>query len=649
MESTTQIVLVLSLLISAAIASIFLYIVWVLEIYAISRIRLLLAAGGWGMAAFAVAWVIQSALLHGGMLTADQIRLVSAPVLEEILKASFLIGLSVCLALRYTADGAVYGFAVGTGFALVESIDYALGNPDQALGIVLSRVLSVNLLHASTTAFIGAVIGGSFYQGTRARRSYILLGLFLIMLLHAGFNQIVLTVKGFPLLALSVMIGLSAVGGIVFLVKRALRLESQSIQRELADHLSAGEMTAVANPQQIAQLLALHGQEIGEQRITLIERYLTLQAQRGVLLKTITLNQRPKFDPVLQRHLAGAEAQLQALQGSMGLYTWIWLRSVLPSDESELWDRLDAELQTDQPVLSLLITLNQRQQQISPEEWAYRQKLLRSSGPFRDLDDDDLEDLALLLQRRSLRDGDVVIRQDEANDHLHFVAEGRLIANVTDSEGMTTTIEAYVGNEMFGESSVFTSQPHPVTVVCADETILYTLSRADLLSLIYAKPQVAVEIIRQLTEDIRRQMTLLTWSRHQAALLLQVQQAQDNLSKGEVKTLAFLETAPEAIVITNATGQIVAVNTLAETLFGYTREEMVKSPIEMLLPERFRAVHVKHCRDYVANPRSRLMGIDLNLAGRRKDGSEFPVQVGLGAVQTAAGWLVMSSLRAAQK
>jgi len=80
-------------------------------------------------------------------------------------------------------------------------------------------------------------------------------------------------------------------------------------------------------------------------------------------------------------------------------------------------------------------------------------------------------------------------------------------------------------------------------------------------------------------------------------------------------------------------------------LFGYRREEMLGQPVEVLLPERFREIHVGHRADYTGTPRIRPMGANLELLGRRKDGTEFPVEISLGPVEVDGDLLVISAIR----
>lgn len=91
----------------------------------------------------------------------------------------------------------------------------------------------------------------------------------------------------------------------------------------------------------------------------------------------------------------------------------------------------------------------------------------------------------------------------------------------------------------------------------------------------------------------------------------------------------FLNISPDALVIVNQAGTIVMVNGQAEAAFGYTRSELVGQPLELLLPQRFHAGHATHCERYFSAPRTRPMGVGLHLVARRKDGTEFPVEISL--------------------
>ncbi len=113
----------------------------------------------------------------------------------------------------------------------------------------------------------------------------------------------------------------------------------------------------------------------------------------------------------------------------------------------------------------------------------------------------------------------------------------------------------------------------------------------------------------------------------------------------EVRSRELLEAAPDGIIEVDQDGRIVLLNGVTETLFGYTRAELLERNVDTLLPPALMARHGEHRRHYWANPQTRPMARDYILKARRKDGSEFPAEICLSPVRRGAGYRVMAIIR----
>ena len=110
-------------------------------------------------------------------------------------------------------------------------------------------------------------------------------------------------------------------------------------------------------------------------------------------------------------------------------------------------------------------------------------------------------------------------------------------------------------------------------------------------------------------------------------------------------SVSILEAIPDAVVAVNLKGLIIQANSQTETLFGYTRDELIGQNIEILVPERQRDMHHHHREHFHQQPKIRRMGSGLDLYGRRRDGSEFPVEISLSPIGAEEDMIVLSAIR----
>ena len=129
--------------------------------------------------------------------------------------------------------------------------------------------------------------------------------------------------------------------------------------------------------------------------------------------------------------------------------------------------------------------------------------------------------------------------------------------------------------------------------------------------------------------------------RANAALAAEVAQRKH----AEERSHTLLESAPDGMVIIDADGHITFANAQTEALFGIPRTELLGQSIEILIPERLRESHLRHRADYLRGPRLRPMGAGLALHGRRRDGSEFPVEISLSPLRSDGETLVTAAIR----
>ena len=115
--------------------------------------------------------------------------------------------------------------------------------------------------------------------------------------------------------------------------------------------------------------------------------------------------------------------------------------------------------------------------------------------------------------------------------------------------------------------------------------------------------------------------------------------------RAEEKFRGLLESAPDAMVITDRRGQIILTNRQSEELFGYCRDELLGEPVEKLIPNHLRGRHEQHLSEYSRQPHARAMGEETDLYGLHKDGTEIPVEISLSPLETEEGLLIIAAVR----
>jgi hypothetical protein len=160
-----------------------------------------------------------------------------------------------------------------------------------------------------------------------------------------------------------------------------------------------------------------------------------------------------------------------------------------------------------------------------------------------------------------------------------------------------------------------------------------------------AGPEMEVAIVRKDGSRFPAELSVSAIETDDGLLVTAALRDMTDRNRADARFRALLEAAPDAIVAVDIDGVIALVNAQAEGMFGYTRTELVGQKVELLVPEAARAAHVGHRIAYFGDLRPRPMGARAQLAARRKDGSELPVEISLGAIETEDGVLAAATVR----
>jgi hypothetical protein len=258
-----------------------------------------------------------------------------APIVEEILKAMILIYLVRRENFTYFVDGAIYGFAVGIGFAVFENYFYLSQDEAQALSTAIGRVLSTNLMHATASAVVGTALGFSRFQRFQGRAVLLISGLVAAMLFHMGFNNITQSDFGATALLLyAAGIGFGGTGFIAWVIRRGLNEQKQWIQDsfEKIDKkvVTSNEAKAVDRLADVQEVLIPLEEVFGSETAQKMVRFLTLQAQYGIKLKSIEKLNDDYLKTASQREAETMEAEMKELRQQIGGQRMLALRIIFP-------------------------------------------------------------------------------------------------------------------------------------------------------------------------------------------------------------------------------------------------------------------------------------------------------------------------------
>lgn len=343
------------MLVSIGVPLIFLVAVRRMDLYASGSLVTVLVCAIAGLLAFPVAYVVNTQagawLIASGMAAVTAgfvLRTSVAPVVEEILKSAGVIYFERRPEFTYFVDGAVYGFASGTAFAIIENLSYLQAAPaGQALGPSINRAFSTSLMHGSATALVGVSIG-RFRFGRGGMRAVALVGGWAAAIgMHSAFNRLVnsgeLTAA---VLAGAFGIGLGGVALTALWIRMGLTEERAWLRRSLGLDVgvSAGESEIVQNLADLKALLAPVEQTFGAAKRDDVEIFLRIQARLGLKAEARALTDDPRLKARLAGEVDALRQEMDVLRRSIGIYCMTYVRSIMPPEAEDLWETLEGNV-----------------------------------------------------------------------------------------------------------------------------------------------------------------------------------------------------------------------------------------------------------------------------------------------------------------
>jgi RsiW-degrading membrane proteinase PrsW (M82 family) len=339
--------MIYSILIASIVPLFFLYLIKWLNFFETHRPNLIFAALAWGAVSMGLSYLVDHPLVP--IIGRPAVAIYVGPAVEEIWKSLILLWIVRRSDYTYFVDGAIYGFAVGIGFAVAENMLY-LSRVDVNTGLIvaITRAFSSSVMHGGSTALVGIVIGG--FPLARALHPLVALivGWAIAIAYHMTYNDVAFKnwgAKGLWVISGIAFAGLTVVALTIFW---GLRRERSRFRRALGlkTGVSKGEAQLVRNLDDLEALLAPVAARFGAAKREQVANVLLLTAQVAMKRTQMKSCRDRELQRELADELAAAKRTLADQRHAVGIYVMSFVRSIVPKTTWSLWARLEQRLDT---------------------------------------------------------------------------------------------------------------------------------------------------------------------------------------------------------------------------------------------------------------------------------------------------------------
>jgi RsiW-degrading membrane proteinase PrsW (M82 family)/CRP-like cAMP-binding protein len=516
-----ELAFIIAAIVALVVPLISLYIIRTLDLFGTTRLSTLIVCVIWGaVGAFGGAYLINNATLTLLTSAADLTRPealrwitgLSAPIIEEILKAALLWYLIRRPDFRYFVDGAIYGFCVGIGFAMVENLFYISSSGSAALTLAASRSLSTSLMHAMASALVGISLG-VLRRAPRNRVAVLpLIGIGIAILIHIAYNNIVNIIESQVLLLLiAVSIGLGGAGLIGLFIDRGLKQEKRTFDESLglALDVSSGERMAIqrlggAGFETVLEQLR---QRIGDENIALIRRMMILQANIGILRNNLNAGSvSPRLRQAWEAEIAEKQAEIQHIRKELGRAVMGYMQTLFPTEDEAMWRWMQDEMGSTDPTMVHTFDMFMRQSGLSanmtPEQLEALADRLHQIEIFKNVSLADLENLGRAVETVTFEPGEMLFDQGDEGSAMYLIVEGGITIYSVDG-GQEKKLRTFGPGAVVGDFAVLDGQPRSARARAEGRLTALVLQRQMFKMFIQSRPQVILAVLQVLAEKAR--------------------------------------------------------------------------------------------------------------------------------------------------
>jgi len=331
---------------------VFLGIIRRFDFYQTGQYRIILLSLVLGGIAYTPAALTNGFMIGPGHISKEIIERYIAPVQEEIFKGLFLFYLVRRYRLTYSVDGALYGFAVGTGFAVLENLSYISGDPSEVMVITIQRIFTTSLVHAFSSAAVGIALGRFHLETSKSKWQVPAVGLLIAIGQHMLYNNIIHLIdkpdSNEILLYITFVPGIPGIFFIRYVMQRGVKQARNWIKVKLGmeDRVTRSEVAAVDHLASPREVLFPVLERFGAETASQVEKLLYLQARLGIKRKSLdSIQSNHAIYNTVESEIKEMRTEIEKVQREIGAYAMLFVRGLFTEEMISVWDLMQTKIQ----------------------------------------------------------------------------------------------------------------------------------------------------------------------------------------------------------------------------------------------------------------------------------------------------------------